>query len=637
MSKERDDFVSQKLLKMTLAEKVGQCLTFTWRGAYLTPSGIEQITKLHAGGLCLEPYALETCKNLYWGRSQVDPNFKKPKDYFDIAHTYFDDHNYGVSVTPEELTEALNKLQQIAMSRPSGIPLHMTIDMEGDFKNDYTSGGLRQFIPPMGLTAIGDLDLTYKVAYTVAKQMAAIGVTQFYHPVCDVNINPLNPEIGVRSFGDDPKICSRHVEATVRGYQDAGVVATVKHFAGRGDSATDAHDVLDVCRADLKRMREVELVTFQAGINAGAKALMTAHTIFPPFDPKFPATLSYDILTNLLRKEMGFDGVIVSDAIGMAAILKKWPLPQACAMAIKAGVDTILLKADDESRSQCFFGIKGAIERGELSEERLNDAVRRLLCMKYDQGLFEKAGKMDPENTRVIVRSREVIDFSREVAHKALLVVRDDKKLLPLSKDKKILVIEQCIPYPFLGKDLYSHPHMFCEAMAKHSVNLILDDTGFHASDEDVEEALELAKRADLVVMTNYYARIEKRGNNQHLVKALKAAGHTVVVVTNFPYIKGTTREADAVICNFSGSPDSIRVSADLLFGAVQQYPTTKMPIVLPPVLDEPPVKIKAAASRKSAGRKAGARKVAAKKAGAKKPAAKKPAARKPFAFGGKC
>jgi beta-N-acetylhexosaminidase len=620
MSKERDDFVSKKLANMTLEEKVGQCLTFTWRGAYLTPSGIEQVTKLHAGGLCLEPYALETCKNLYWGQSQVDKTFKKPKDYFDIAHTYFDDHNYGVSVTPEELTEALNKLQKIAMSRPSGIPLHVTIDMEGDFKNDYTSGGIRQFIPPMGLTAIGDVKLTYKLANILARQMAAIGVTQFYHPVCDVNINPLNPEIGVRSFGDDPQVCAAHVEATVRGYQDAGIVATAKHFPGRGDSATDAHDVLDVCRADLKRMHEVELVTFQAAIKAGAKAVMTAHTIYPPYDKEFPSTLSPNILTGLLRKELGFDGVIVSDAIGMAAILKKWPLPKACAMAIQAGVDTILLKADDESRSQCFFGIKSAVEKGELSEERLNDAVRRLLSMKYDQGLFEKAGKMDPEKTKAIVRSKEVIDFSWEVAHKALLVVRDDKKLLPLTQDKKILVIEQLIPYPFLGKDLYSHPHMFCEAMAKHSTNLILDDTAFHAEEEDVQEALTLAKQADLVVMTNYYARIEKRGNNQHLVKALKAAGRTVIVVTNYPYIQGTTREADAVVCNFSGSPDSIRIAADLLFGTIKPYPSTKMPITLSKETDLPPQKN--SAPKKTTG---------------KKPAAKKPAAKKGFAFGGKC
>ena len=617
MSNERDSLVSAKLAKMSLLEKCGQVLTFTWRGAIQTPSGIEQLTKLHAGGICLEPYALETCKNLYWGRSQVDPNFKKPKDYFDIAHTYFDDHNYGVSVTPEELTVALNKLQEIALNRPSGVPLHVTIDMEGDFKNDYSAGRVLQFPPPMGMTAIGDLDIAYKVANLCAKQCAAMGITQFYHPVCDVNINPLNPEIGVRSFGDDPKKCAKFVAATVRGYQDAGVVATIKHFAGRGDSATDAHDVLDVCRGDLKRMKEVELVTFQAGVDAGAKALMTAHTIFPAFDKEYPATLSKKILTDLLRKEMGFDGVIVSDAIGMAAILKKWPLPLACAMAIKAGVDTILLKADDESRAQCLFGIKSAIERGDLSEDRLNDAVRRLLCMKYDQGLFTKAGKMDPKNTAAIVRSKQNMDFSQEVANKALLVVRDDKKLLPLSKDKKIHVIEQLIPYPFLGKDLYSHPHMFCEQMTKYSTNLILDDTAFHATDEDIEEALRLAKGADMVVMTNYYARIEKRGNNQRLVKALKDAGHTVVVVTNFPYLKGTTQEADAVVCNFSGSPDSIRGAVDLLFGAVKPCATTKMPIDLSAEKNLPaPVPVSAAPVKE---------------------AGKKPAKKKAFAFGGKC
>jgi beta-N-acetylhexosaminidase len=581
MSKERDDFVAAKIAKMSLLEKCGQLLTFTWRGAIPTPSGIEQITKLHAGGICLEPYALETCKNLYWGRSQVDPNFKKPGDYFDIARTWFNSRAFGVSVTPEELTEALNNMQKIAVNRASGIPLHVTIDMEGDFKNDYTAGGVLQFIPPMGITAIGDVDLAYKIANLMGRQMAAIGVTQFYHPVCDVNINPLNPEIGVRSFGDNVSVITKFIDATVRGYEDAGITATIKHFAGRGDSATDAHDVLDVCRGDKKRMKEVELAAFQAGIDAGASALMTAHTIFPAYDEEYPATLSKKILTDLLRGEMGFDGIIVSDAIGMAAILKKWPLPLACAMAIKAGVDTILLKADDESRSQCLFGIKSAVENGTLPEERVNDAVRRLLCRKYDQGLFEKAGKMDPKETTRIVRSKENRDFSREVAHKALLVVRDDKKLLPLSKDKKILVIEQTIPYEFLGKDLYSHAHMFCEQMVKHSTNLILDDAPFHAEEEDIEEALRLAKEADLVVMTNYYARIEKRGNNTHLVKALKAAGHTVVVVTNFPYRKGTTTVADAVVCNFSGTPDSIRASVDLLFGAIKPYPTTKMPIDL--------------------------------------------------------
>jgi beta-N-acetylhexosaminidase len=441
MLSERDNFVENKIERMSLQEKVGQLLTFTWRGAILTPSGIEQITKLYAGGLCLEPYGLETCKNLYWGNSQVDKDFQKPPDYFDIAFTYFDPHNHGVSVTPEELTEALNRAQTLAMERPSEVPLHITVDFEGDFKNDYTSGGIRQFPSPMGLAAIGDTELTYQVGLTVAKQLSAIGVTQMYSPVCGVNINPKNPEIGVRSFSDDPEICAAHAAAIVRGYQEGGIAATAKHYPGRGDSATDAHDVLDRVNADLERMNAVELVPFKAAIAAGAKAVMTAHTIYPAYDEELPATLSPRILTDLLRGEMGFDGVIVSDAIGMAAILKKWPLPQACVMAIKAGVDTILLKADDESRAQCFFGIKRAVEEGNLPMERLDDAVRRLLRMKYDQGLWEKAGKMDPEKTRAIARSQQVIDFSWDVARRALLVMRDDQGLLPLKKEQRIFVI----------------------------------------------------------------------------------------------------------------------------------------------------------------------------------------------------
>jgi beta-N-acetylhexosaminidase len=581
MSKQRDEFVSKKLVSMSLEEKVGQLLTFTWRGTMLTPSGIEQITRLHCGGLCLEPYALETCKNLYWGNSQIDQNYKKPKDYFTISNTYFNGKTAGISIRPEEYTKVLNRLQKIAMARPSGIPLHMTIDFEGDFKNDYMAGGIRQFPGPMGMAAIGDLDLTYKIGLTIAQQLSAIGVTQMYSPVCDVNINPNNPEIGVRSFSDDPEVCAKHAVALLKGFQDGGIAASAKHFPGRGDSATDAHDVLEVIKADKKRMQQVELVPFKAAIAAGVKAIMTGHSIYPAFDDKYPTTLSEIILTGLLRKELGFQGVIVSDAIGMAAILKKWPLPRACAMAIKAGVDTILLKADDESRSQCFFGIKQAVETGELSEERVNDAVRRLLNMKYDQGLFETAGKKDPEKVLAITTSKKIIDFSWDVAHKALVIMRDNQKMLPLNTRQKILVIEQRIPYEFLGKDPYSHTHMFCEAMVNHSANLILADTGFSAFEDEIAECLELAKQADLVVMTNYYARIVKAGNNQLLVAKLKKAGHKVVVVTNTPYITGTTKDADVVICNFSGTPDSIRISTDLLFGKIKPFPSTKVPVKL--------------------------------------------------------
>jgi beta-N-acetylhexosaminidase len=590
----RDAFISKKLAKMTLEEKVGQVLTFTRRGAMITPSGIEQITKLHCGGLCLEPYAVETCKNLYWGNSQLDKNFKKPKGYFTIANTYFAGKTFGISITPGDYTKDLNKLQKIALQRPSKIPLHMTIDFEGDFKNDYMAGGIRQFPPPMGMAAIGDVKLTYKINNTIAKQLSNIGVTQMYSPVCDVNINPKNPEIGVRSFGDNPEVCAKHAVAFIKGLQDGGVAATAKHFPGRGDSATDAHDVLDVIKASKKRMQEVELVPFKAAIDAGVKAIMTGHSVYPAYDDKYPTTLSEKLLTGLLREELGFNGVIVTDAIGMAAILKKWPLPQACAMAIKAGCDTILLKADDESRSQCFFGVLEAVKTGFLSEERLNEAVIHLLNMKYDQGLFETAGKKDPRKAQDYALSKPVIDFSWDVAKKALMIMRDDKKMLPLDPKKKMMVIEQRIPYEFCGKDPYMHQHMFCEAMVNHSTNLILVDTEFSATDEEISECLALAKQADLVVMTNYYARIVKSGNNQLLARKLKQAGHKVVVVTNSPYVEGTTKEADAVICNFSGTPDSIRASVDLLFGKFKPRAATKLPVKLTGQKAAPVKKLKA-------------------------------------------
>src|SRR4030042_2342613 len=188
----RDAFISKKLAKMALEEKVGQLLTFTRRGTQITPSGIEQITRLQCGGLCLEPYAVETCKNLYWGNSQIDKTFKPPKGYFTIANTYFAGKNFGISITPGDYTKDLNKLQKFALSRPSGIPLHMTIDFEGDFKNDYMAGGIRQFPSPMGMAAIGDTKLTHKINTTIARQLSNIGVTQMYSPVCDVNINAKN-------------------------------------------------------------------------------------------------------------------------------------------------------------------------------------------------------------------------------------------------------------------------------------------------------------------------------------------------------------------------------------------------------------------------------------------------------------
>ena len=350
---------------------------------------------------------------------------------------------------------------------------------------------------------------------------------------------------------------------------------------GAATSDTDAHDVLDVIPADKQRMYEVELVPFKAAIAAGVKAIMTGHSIYPAFDDKFPTTLSEKILTGLLREELGFDGVIVSDAIGMAAILKQWPLPRACALAIKAGCDTILLKADDDSRSQCFFGIKMAVESGELSEERVDQAVTRLLRMKYDQGLFQTAGKKDPKKAQTYAMSKPVIDLSWDVAKKALIAMRDNK-VLPLKADEKMLVIEQRIPYEFCGKDPYMHQHMFAEAMVNYSTNLILVDTDFAATEDEVAECMELAKRRghgghDQLLRPHRQDRQqppadqEAQGGGQE-----DRRGDELSRTSRAP-----PTEADAVVCNFSGTPDSIRAAVDVLWGKLKPSAKTKLPIKL--------------------------------------------------------
>jgi soluble P-type ATPase len=208
--------------------------------------------------------------------------------------------------------------------------------------------------------------------------------------------------------------------------------------------------------------------------------------------------------------------------------------------------------------------------------------------MKYDQGLFETAGKRDPKKAQTYAMSKPVVDLSWDVAKKALIVMRDDQKMLPLNPKERMLVIEQRIPYEFCGKDPYMHQHMFCEDMVEHTQNMILVDTDFAATEDEIAECLELAKQVNLVVMTNYYARIVKTGNNRLLVKKLKEAGKKVVVVTNFPYVEGTTKEADVAICNFSGTPDSIKVATDVLFGKIKPSSKTKLPISLGVQLEAP-------------------------------------------------
>ena len=380
---ERETFIEGILSKMSLEQKVGQCFTIHWGGSMITPYVVEAIEKLHIGGLRVTPFGQNSRRGKHYHQS-LSYDFEYPSGYKKIKQNLFIPGS-GVYVSPEQYAQRLNRLQKIACSRNPGIPLHISIDQEGDISRDFSYAGINLFPSAMGLTATGDPDIAYQACKTVAKQLSAIGMTNIHSPVLDVNMNPQNPEINVRAYGDDPAIIAEYALASIKGFMDGGLAPTAKHFPGRGDSDIDAHYAVPNVGGDLKRLDEVELHPYKVLIANGLPSIMLAHTTVPAVDPSMEiSTVSKRIVTEFLRGELGFEGVITTDAITMGALMEKYGVGMSCALAVKAGCDLVLNKTEDEFRDQGFCELKRMVEKGEMPEEQLDASVKRILRMKYN-------------------------------------------------------------------------------------------------------------------------------------------------------------------------------------------------------------------------------------------------------------
>jgi beta-N-acetylhexosaminidase len=274
------------------------------------------------------------------------------------------------------------------------------------------------------LGAVDDVNLTREVAHELGRRLAACGVNLNWAPSADVNSNPSNPVIGVRSFGADPESVARHTAAYVTGLQAAGVAACTKHFPGHGDTAVDSHHALPRIDAGPTVLEQRELLPFRAAIAAGTRAVMSAHILVPTLDPEHPATLSLRILTDLLRGQLGYDGLIVTDGMEMQAIAATYGIERGSVLAIAAGADAICVGgglADDETVRRLRDALVGAVRSGELPEERLAEAaerVRGLARWAASASATEETSAPAPDVTRV--------DIGLVAARRALKVTGTD-------------------------------------------------------------------------------------------------------------------------------------------------------------------------------------------------------------------
>lgn len=315
--------------------------------------------------------------------------------------------------------------------------------------------------PPsaMALGATGDPELAQAVGAATARGLRSLGINWDYAPVLDVNVNPQNPVIGERSFGSDPKKVAELGIAWLQGLQGEGVAATVKHFPGHGDTALDSHLALPVVKKDRRKLDMVELYPFRKALKAGVAAVMTAHILYPALDPHNPATLSRAILTGLLREEWGYQGVIVTDSMGMKAIADHYPAGQAAVRSVLAGADTVLALGSFETQIQQVEALAAAIESGEISRTRLQESYRRL----------EALNQQYPARARPYMDEAQDRALMDQAAYQSITAIHDPP--LPNPGDRILLVI----PEAGVGENIYEggpSAERLAQALSRHFTHL---------------------------------------------------------------------------------------------------------------------------------------------------------------------
>ncbi len=488
----------------------------------------------------------------------------------------------------EAAVSLVTKLQEFARNTRLKLPLLLAPDQEGTWAVMVPDS-----CPGPGNMALGAThndENAYKMYKTIAQELKAVGLNAPFCPCADCNSNPHNSIIGMRSFGEKPDLVADMTAAAIRGFKDGGVIATLKHFPGHGDTTLDSHRGLPQVNRTREELFAIDLLPFAEGIKAGADIVMTSHIIYSALDKERPATLSPLILQDLLRKDLGFEGVIVSDSMNMHSMKKNYDPADSAIQAINAGVDIIMLAEEhyDHNKStylknqlELINAVKQAVENGSIAMSRLDDAVERILKLK--------ANLVDMPLDAGIVGLEEHRAVELEVSRAAVAILKDEAKLVPIAKDKSVLLINTTTraSYEVLGNIRGVGPNQtvaafdyFVEAMQASFPTLRTLEA------EAVLKKDALALDADVVIaVTENHTLPGMDFDQESQAMVINSLAKTspdklLVVALRDPYELSYLENIPSYVCAFSFRPCAARAAAELLAGHIEAK--GKSPVTVP-------------------------------------------------------
>ncbi len=463
---------------------------------------------------------------------------------------------------PAQVRQLTELMQQAA--RQAGMPpLLIAADQEGG-QLMAIGEGTTPLPGNLALGAAGSVELAYQAGEVLGKELAAMGVNVDYAPCCDVNVNPDNPVIGTRSFGEVPQQVAGLSAALVTGLQSAGVAAAAKHFPGHGDTASDSHHGIPVMPHALERLEQVEFPPFRAAIQAGVKLVMTAHLALPAVEGRsdLPATLSPTIIRGLLRGALGFDGVVVTDAMDMKAIRQGEGLGEAAVRSAAAGTDLLLITSDPLDQRRVHASLERALQLGQLDAAEMGVSVGRIMALK--NWLAEQG----PQPDLAVVGSAAHRAVADEIGARSVTLVRDQAGLLPLRPlpgQRLVVILPRPLDLTPADTSSYVTPAL-AEALRRYHPDVAEFVLPHAPQEQDIVAVLQQVRGTDTVILGTLNA-FAQPGQTAVVLALLKTGIPTVIAALRMPYDLAAFPAAPTFLCTYSILAPSMHALARALFG----------------------------------------------------------------------